>query len=203
MAFPGLEVPRWQTPESGETLAAYGERFAASLADSRPSQEGDPLYLGGVSLGGMVALEMARFLRPSAVFLIASCRSPRRLSIRLKVWKPFIGAVPVGAMRVIDIAAPVLAGEFGARLPEERQLFADMIRATPPSFIKWASWAILNWDGVGALPMPVHQIHGDRDRIVHAERSGLDRLVKGAGHLLNLTHASAVNEFLAERMLAD
>src|SRR6185503_21033432 len=64
-AFPGLEVPPWLDPHPGETLPA----FAARMAD-RVGPTG-PLVLGGVSFGGMVALEMARLVQPRAVVLVA------------------------------------------------------------------------------------------------------------------------------------
>ncbi len=53
--FPSLIVPEWPKPDRGETLSQYAERFAASLVP-----EG-PCVLGGLSFGGMLAQEMARF----------------------------------------------------------------------------------------------------------------------------------------------
>src|SRR4051812_19762115 len=67
--FPRLEVPRWLTPQPRESLPDYARRMAAGIDPS------EPLFLGGSSFGGMVALEMARHVRPRAVFLIGSCRA--------------------------------------------------------------------------------------------------------------------------------
>ena len=74
-AFPDLEVPPWLDPHRGESLPGYGRRMAAALAPG-PSD----LVLGGVSFGGMVALEMARHLPTRAVGLIASCVSSQVLT---------------------------------------------------------------------------------------------------------------------------
>jgi len=74
-----------------------------------------------------------------------------------------------------------------------------MLAATPPAFVRWAANAVFSWPGVRELPMPVHHIHGDRDRLIPIRRVRPDRIVRGAGHLLNLTHADAVNDFILSR----
>jgi pimeloyl-ACP methyl ester carboxylesterase len=45
--------------------------------------------------------------------------------------------------------------------------------------------------------MPVHHLHGDRDRLIPVHRVKPDHVVAGAGHLLNITHPDAVNDFIA------
>jgi len=71
-----------------------------------------------------------------------------------------------------------------------------MLAATPPSFIRWAANAIFSWPGVVDLPIPVRHIHGDRDHLIPLRRVAPDCVIPGAGHLLNLTHAAAVNDFI-------
>ena len=44
--------------------------------------------------------------------------------------------------------------------------------------------------------MPIHHVHGDRDRLIPLSRVTPDHVIRGAGHLLNLTHADAVNDFI-------
>ena len=73
-----------------------------------------------------------------------------------------------------------------------------MVAATPIGFIRWASRAVFSWDGVDDLPMPVFHVHGERDRIIPARRVRADRIITGAGHLLNVTHADAVNQFIVD-----
>ena len=44
--------------------------------------------------------------------------------------------------------------------------------------------------------MLVVQIHGERDATFAASRTKADVLVPGAGHMLTVTHARQVNEFI-------
>ncbi|MFZ1934503.1 MAG: thioesterase domain-containing protein, partial [Thermoguttaceae bacterium] len=59
-AFPQLIVPPWIPPRKHESLPQYAERMAQTVAPPHDV----PLVLGGVSFGGMLAYEMARWLKP-------------------------------------------------------------------------------------------------------------------------------------------
>jgi pimeloyl-ACP methyl ester carboxylesterase len=68
-------------------------------------------------------------------------------------------------------------------------------------FLRWGTRAILSWQpspGIGRVP--IHQIHGGRDRVFPASRSKADVIIPDAGHLLSVTHGGAVNQFIAQRM---
>ena len=71
-AFPDLWVPPWILVRGNEGLADYAARMAGVIANKQT----EPFVLGGVSLGGMLAYEIARHVKPQAVVLIASCRTP-------------------------------------------------------------------------------------------------------------------------------
>ena len=193
-AFPRLEVLPWLDPEPAETLASYGRRLAATLDTD------EPFFLGGASLGGMLALEVARHVSPRAVFLIGSCRSGRAIPahLRLLEWasRPLPNCLIGAGRRLTPLTARLLHGLRG----EQRDLVVAMALATPIPFIRWASRALFAWSFEGELACPVHHIHGARDRLIPARRVAADHMVAGAGHLLNLTHADAVNAFLTQHV---
>jgi len=181
----------WIAPaHSRETLQQYARRFASELRIA------EPFDLAGSSFGGMVALELARYLSPQRVFLFGSCRSPRSIAPVLRALRVFAPVLPDLLLRPPRVLQPLVARWFGARSHVHVQLFADMLAVTPVEFIRWASIATFSWKGVEELPMPIHHIHGDRDRLIPIRRVHPDRVIAGAGHLLNLTHADAVNDFI-------
>jgi pimeloyl-ACP methyl ester carboxylesterase len=188
-AFPGLVVPDWIEPRPTEPLPAYAARLAR-LVDPRR-----PCLVGGASFGGLVALEMAPHLQARACVLIASVRSPAELPWWVRLFRPAAALGPTGlgwcAGGVVRTSAPSLpAGAAGPlrRLSEPRA-----------AFLRWASWAALSWrPSQGARQARVLQIHGDADRTLPIRYTRADRVVAGGGHLLPLTHAQAVNEFLRQ-----
>jgi hypothetical protein len=65
--------------------------------------------------------------------------------------------------------------------------------------LRWASWASLDWrPSRQAQKVQVFQIHGDADRTFPLQYTRPDRVVAGGGHLLPVTHAQAVNDFLSQ-----
>ena len=81
------------------------------------------------------------------------------------------------------------------------QSMLGQLSDTNGNFLRWAGLAVLRWDpDPDGWSMPVHQIHGNRDRVLPHYLTRPDVLVPGAGHLLPLTHPQAVNDFLEKNM---
>lgn len=142
-------------------------------------------------------MEMAAHLRARACFLIASVRSDHELPWRFRALRPLsrLGPQRLGraATWVVRWLGPCLPGGVTGRL---RRL------SRPRSaFLRWAYWAVLTWRlSAEAREVRVYQIHGAEDRTLPARCTRPDILVAGAGHLLPLTHAEAVNEFIRRRV---
>lgn len=196
-AVPGLVTPDWLAPEPRETLRHYAERMAAAV---REASGDEPLVLGGVSMGGMVALEMGRHLGRGVVrevVLIGSCRHPRaasgllRMCERASRWSPRV---------VLDkgrVLAPLFLGRGGTLEAEDRGLLCRMARELPVDFIRWAARAIMEWEGCEEPGVPVRAIHGRRDWVIPLKGVRADRVIEGGIHVLNLSHAAEVNRFIA------
>jgi pimeloyl-ACP methyl ester carboxylesterase len=193
-AFPQMVVPPWIPPRKKESLPSYAARMAETIVVSRD----EPLILGGVSFGGMMAYELARHLKPEAVVLIASCRSRdglRPLHVRARRLLP---ALPVQ----VWIAAKLLSGPImrimHRRSPEKREMLVKMFKESDARFMHWVLHAILNWEPSPLEGVPVFQIHGSRDIIIPAKRVEADVLIPGGGHLINVSRANEVNAFIAK-----
>ncbi len=78
-AFPQSMALDWIAPLENESLARYARRWAKRLR----LQPG--CILVGVSFGGMIAQEMARQVKPKAVILVGSCRSPTSIPFLLRL----------------------------------------------------------------------------------------------------------------------
>lgn len=188
LAFPGLSVPKWPVPRRDERLAEYCERWSRELP--RPD------VLGGASFGGIVALEMARHLKPRAVVLVGSVRDPKELPRRVRLFRPLAPLVWWLPVEVVQWLAAPLAGRTMRRLfPHVGGLAGQFCRAHP-TVVRWSIREILTWPGSPAHDYPVYQIHGDRDHLLPARHLRPEELVVGGGHVISLTHGPAVNRFL-------
>ena len=59
----------WIKPFEDESLEAYSKRMATAIDTSKP------FVLVGLSMGGMVSIEIAKFTQPKLVILISSIKS--------------------------------------------------------------------------------------------------------------------------------
>jgi pimeloyl-ACP methyl ester carboxylesterase len=196
-AFPTMIVPPWIPPRKNESLPSYAERMAATVSPPRDA----PLILGGVSFGGMLAYEMARHLKPKAVVLIASCRTPRSLRPFHLRARRLLPLIPVQAWSVAKLLAGPVMRVMHRRSPARREILVAMFRESDSRFMHWVVQAILNWEPAPLVGVPVFQIHGARDVMIPARRVEADVLLSGGGHLINISHADEVNSFIAKAAL--
>lgn len=192
-AFPHLIVPKWPRPKGQENFEGYCERLAKELDPGRPC------FIGGASFGGLVALEMARYLNPLACFLIGSIRGPDQLPTRIRAMKllePAIGLAPVS----------MLQWSAGKSMSSAKQLGEKHIHGVMHQFtqadaatLRWSARQILKWNNANNQIL-IRQIHGDRDRVFPIRNIEADEIVKGGGHVISMTHSDQVTEFLRREM---
>lgn len=192
--FPRLQTPTWIVHCEAESLADYARRMASAV------KAHGHFYLGGASFGGMVALEMARHLRPEAVFLIGSCRSGQQVPWYLRCWEPAGRLIPDAAVHLVRrmpvrIWAMLLQAD-----PRRADLVREIMSNASIPFFRWAQRAMARWKGAPRLASPVHQIHGRLERILPVQRVRPDFVVAGAGHLLSMSHPGEVNAFIRARV---
>ena len=191
-AFPELIVPPWIMPHKDEDLANYAARMAEVIAVR------EPFVLGGVSLGGMIAYEIARHVKPQAVIQIASCHTRQGIRGFFRATGHLWPVVPAGAFKIAKfISLPVLR-TFGVLSPAQRQLCAKMFSEMDSRFMHWAVSAILNWNPTPLEQTPVYQIHGARDQIIPEKCVSPDEIIPDGGHLINLTHSDMVNAYIRD-----
>ncbi|HSV14716.1 MAG TPA: alpha/beta hydrolase [Tepidisphaeraceae bacterium] len=193
-------------PDSSRAAEEYGPSRVRSepgvVGDDEMSQQDDvPLFLGGVSFGAMVALEVARHVPGIAgVFLLSGALTGRAISPLLQPLARSMPYVPLALGLPILKMSPLLYPLLGvSRTPDRRALDQVLPRASPALF-RWGAWAAATWDPPALPAVPIHHIHGGSDLIIPVQRVRADVIVKGAGHLLNLTHADAVNAFIMSRI---
>lgn len=187
--FPDLIVPQWITPLRNERLENYARRLAERI------EVRGPCLVGGASFGGIVAQELARHLPAVGCILIASIRSPRQLPKRFRIWTPFARVIPGISAAVSGWLARGVRRS--ARWPTSVDSGLAAYAGPQGGFERWGAIAVLRWRPQPP-PCPVFQIHGAVDRVFPVRRTTPDVVLPGAGHLLTLTHAFAVNTFLTE-----
>jgi pimeloyl-ACP methyl ester carboxylesterase len=189
-----VRAARWIEPTPGESLREYAWRMAAAV------DPGEPCLVGGVSLGGMIAVEMAAHLQARAVVLISSIRSPDELPRRWRVFRRVARWLPPFCFGVPQFFVAGFYRLAGRRIgPIWRELLEQYLQ-TDWRFLRWSTLALLSWTPPEPPSVPIVQIHGDRDFMLPHRLTRPDVVVEGIGHLLIVQRADAVGEFLKRQM---
>ena len=158
--------------------------------------DGDELTIvSGVSFGGIVARELASSISAKACVLISSVRSPKELPPWFRMFRLLTPQTAEIGMKTI--------GELSSYWPRRLRTPATWrllkLAGTSGAWHRWATAAVLNWKPCGEdNPIPVFQIHGDRDATFPIKYIDADYVVQGGGHVLPLTHGREVAEKLRQ-----
>lgn len=206
-----VTTPDWIAPQDNESIEHYARRWAAVInAQVAGRSKDQPWFLGGMSMGGMLALEMIPRLDrlPAGVFLIASSRSAPVLN------QPYrLGAALVPKMSAKAVGWMVKLGAipFGFRDGQDDstyRLLQKMAKAADPQRLRWAIGAVHDWTYVGppdTLPdgrtfPPLRQIHGRHDWLIPLREQDCDKVIDRGRHLINLSHHHTVNRWLYDHI---
>jgi pimeloyl-ACP methyl ester carboxylesterase len=190
--FPDLIVPQWLPPVARkEPIASYAKRLSAEIDTSQP------FFLGGTSLGGMIAQEMAKELKPLGLILIATCSDSKAIPLIWRISGKVTRITPDFIVKWWFKRLSACAKRADpARFPH-KDTYAQMLLDMPPALVRWQSGASTEWGLTSPLPIPVFHIHSGRDKVIPLARiTKPQRVIENGGHLINVTHAAAVNDFI-------
>ncbi|MFK7789583.1 MAG: alpha/beta fold hydrolase [Phycisphaeraceae bacterium] len=203
-----LETPAFIAHEQGESVAGYAKRWAKQL--STPGSQGKPndtrpIFIGGTSLGGMIAQEMAMYLdpKPRAVLLLSTTRVGNQVTGLMQLAELLGRGVPINS---VNQALPLIKLGMALREGLDDDDKGRLMRGEiDQALTKWASGVAVSWPGFtppSDYP-PVHQIHAKKDWVIKAPAEGTPNveIVDSSSHLLHMTSPKTVNRFLFEHVL--
>lgn len=190
-----VKYVHWIEPFSHENLLDYCRRLSEQMDTS-----GD-FVLIGVSLGGIVSVELNKILRPRKTIIISSVATERELG-------PFLHFISLTRLHKIVPAGfykwhtPLLDWFFGAKTKREKALLKFYARSTTKNYMKWAVNEILNWKNKERPAHLVH-IHGTADRIFPYRRTHADIKIRNGTHMMVHNRADEISRIISEILNAD
>lgn len=173
-----------------DTLATYAER----LLQEAGCQKGD--LIAGVSLGGMLALEGARFFQSPRVALIASAVHPSFLRLGWRALCHVAPNAPDALIAGVFSNMPRVLRRLGLFDDSSRDLLTSIMCSFPPELLRRLPPLIATWPGY--IPTcPLYRFHADSDWMFRFDGQGEQiKLIKGVNHLLPISHPQETREFL-------
>lgn len=192
--FPeGFEVipADWLIPEQADTLTTY----AAKLIQHYQIKPGDIVI--GNSLGGMIAVEIAKQIKLDKVILISSIKTIAEAPAYFKIFRtvPIYKAVPGKLMTSMGSLIKLV---FGKMAPADLALFKSMLGKSSPVFLKWSMRAALYFDNQDEIPHLYHII-GDKDLVFPYQKiKNPTAIIKGGTHIMMFNRAAEISRILTE-----
>lgn len=187
--LPDAQVMEFAEPNPNESLVEYAGRMANRL----PSR----CFIGGVSFGGILALEIARLIQPAGCILIASIRKPAELPPWLRAWRLIGRRQRSGVLNLVGRAAATIPRKI--RTPSTLRL--TKLAGQEGTWHRWATSAVMDWSPLPPpVSCPVLHIHGDADTTFPVRYTSPDVVIQGGRHALPMSHpvetADAIQAFV-------
>ncbi len=170
-----LICPAWPKYHGETGYRELAQRFIHECG----IREGD--VVGGASLGGMIALEIAKIVNVRAVVLLGSCTEAGMVRRPLVALSPLAGHLPVRLLQTIIGVVP--------------HPLCRMFAECDPEFMRAMALHIKHWQGNEQVSAPLFQLHGKRDLMIRPPKK-CDCILPKAGHVPTMTHTQDCADFL-------
>jgi surfactin synthase thioesterase subunit len=183
----------WPRMPEGSTLRDHARALAGPVDATKPHA------LIGVSMGGMVALEMAAITRPLGTILISSWKGPQEMPLSIRMLRgthPERLLTPAAFKRLL----PVVRWQMGLETPEDHALFEAFVACSPLDRLRVQIAAVLGWEGPSAMPTHLVHIHGDADRLMPIANIRDPVVVQGGGHFMVYNRAEMVSHVVMKAL---
>lgn len=175
----GVNFIDWPDYKDEKSLSEVANRIISQY------QINKEMIVGGSSLGGMVAIEIAKIVGIKKIILIGSTTQPEFINPLLQKLSGLADYTPV---KIIQI----FAGKVNQYSNNE---LLSMFEESNSEFIKAMCKALFEWEGLGNYKCYVFQIHGKQDIVIFPPKENI-KIIPDGGHLISMSHADIVANFI-------
>jgi pimeloyl-ACP methyl ester carboxylesterase len=181
----------WLIPIETDTLTSYSQKFVNQF------NMADNSIVIGVSLGGMISVEIAKQVKLDKVILISSIKTSSEAPWYFKFFRslPVYKAIPGKLMTYLGFLVKPM---FGKMNPDDLALFKSMLQNSSPIFLKWAMRSALYWKNDVEFSNLYH-IVGNKDLVFPYQNiKNPTAVIKGGTHIMIFDKAAEINVLLAD-----
>jgi hypothetical protein len=182
----------WEMPLEKETLQDYAKRMVSKVTHPSP-------VLIGVSFGGILVQEMAKFVEARKVIIISSVKSNLEFPTSFKVAKT-TKAYKLIPMSLLANVESLLKFSFGSKINQRISLYKKFLSVRDIRYLDWAVEQIMLWDRI-VMDKSVFHIHGDADDVFPIKNIQNCIVVKGGTHIMIWSKFKWFNEKLPKIIL--
>lgn len=182
----------------GEGIEGYAKRLAKKLVAEGKFTAQNPPILIGLSLGGFVAVELAKRLPHQKLILISTIKheSERPWVLNLGKKIPLYNWMPAWASRLLPAWASRITGVTDR---PGYLLYRKMLKGWSGKLFRWARYAAVHWENEHAPKNALH-IHGTNDHIFTHHRIEADHYIEKGSHYMVMDRADEIAQFIHQEL---
>jgi len=148
--------------------------------------------LVGVSMGGMLSVELSEILSPEKVIIISSAKNRNELPFRYK-FQRIIPLYEIFPAKVIYWGAKILQPLVEPDRNKNKETFKSMLYSKKPKYLKRTVRMIIRWERKSNNKKIVH-IHGTKDHTIPLRNvKNPDYIIENGSHMMTLTRAKEIS----------
>lgn len=185
-----VHIP-WPEYDEHDELACYAQKVSALIKEENP-------IVMGVSLGGMIGVEITKMRAVKKLILISSAKTKSELPpydgwfgklMKSNILPPFAYKTP----------NPLLLDRFGVESDKDDTIIRLILRDSDGHFMKWAMRAVALWQNE-TFKEPVTHIHGTNDRMIFPENVNAEHWIEGGGHMIVFNRADEISHIINDEL---
>ncbi|WP_425237504.1 alpha/beta hydrolase [Ulvibacterium sp.] len=177
----------WFVPKKDMTLSEYAVEMNKKIVHENP-------VLLGVSFGGMLVQEMAKYIPIKKTIIVSSVKSTSELPKKM-IFAKYTKAhklLPTGLVNNVELLAKYA---FGENITKRLKLYEQYLSIRDKYYIDWSLDQIINWNQQNCPEHLVH-IHGEKDPVFPIGNIKDCITVKNGTHTMIIHRAKWFNEHL-------
>jgi len=187
----------WKPHGTARSLSDYAEVMAEHIQTENN-------VVVGSSMGGMMAVEISRIVKPLSTVLISAPTGRHEFPPVLKALHR-TGIQHVVSPKQILQASRLADAFMSFRDPAHRELFYEMLRGNGQDFLHFSVKAVLGWKNTEPPEGDYIQIVGSHDKLFKTRRMSNPIVLEGSGHFTTFERAeelsAIINSYLREHIL--
>lgn len=184
---------KWIEPHHNEPLHDYAKRL------TKPIDITKPFAIVGLSFGGMIAMELNKWLKPVDTIIISSTPTYDHIPFYYRI---------TGSLRMYKLVTKWMINQFrpivdwfiGAKRSKEEMIaLHKTMEQLSEKLLVWSIAQVTRWKNK-TVPEKLFHIHGDADRLLPVGSMKPDVLIKGGSHFMIVSHASEIGHYITQRL---
>ncbi|MCL5129526.1 alpha/beta hydrolase [Algibacter sp. L4_22] len=175
-----IHLLEWMIPVENELLSDYALRMTKHIKHEN-------IVLLGVSFGGVLVQEMAKYIKPRKLIITSSVKSMHELPKRMLLAKATKAykLVPTQLASNIDVFEKYAVGKV---VKKRIELYQKYLSVNDSRYLTWAIEQMVCWNQEEPLEGIIH-IHGDDDGVFPIKN------IKNCIVVKNGTHIAIINKY--------